>query len=179
MAEEPDFLNAIPGDEAANSYLTLTEADERMSEFESFDAWDELDEDDQARLLIRGTRLIDRYGGWGAPLDENQRLAFPRSIDEDDEGNGVIPDGLKRALLEYVDFRLQDEDGARKALKDLQAEGVTSTSMLGQSSTFEKDESELPAGARRELDRLKNRVGTDVANRPYVEGGDETETFFG
>lgn len=166
MSEEPDFLNAIAGDPAANSYLTLTEADERMHEFEHFDAWDALDEDDQARLLVTGTRLIDRYGmGWGEPFDADQRLAFPRKID----GEGVIPDGVKRALLEFVDFRMKDEDGSLNALKELQAEGVTSMSELGQSSNFEKDHSELPAGARRELDRL-GRTGGGVQTRPYHGG---------
>ena len=172
MAEEPEFLNAVVSDPAANSYMTLTEADERMAEFEAFDAWDALEEDDQARMLMRGSRLIDRYReGWGAPFEEDQRLAFPRAIDAD----GDIPDGVKRALLEYIDFRLKDEDGSLNTLKDLQGEGVTSQSILGQSASFEKDPSGLPAGARRELDRLGNRVGGGVENRPYHcgEGGDE------
>ena len=170
MADEPSFLNATASDPAANSYMTLTEADERMAEFEAFDAWDALEEDDQARMLIRGTRLIDQFHGWGTRFEEDQRLAFPRLIDV----NGDIPDGVKRALLEYVDFRLKDEDGSLNGLKDLQAEGVTQQSMLGQSTSFEKDGSQLPAGVRKELERLASTHG-HVENRPYHcgEGGDE------
>ncbi len=175
MAEEPEFLNATASDPAANSYMTLTEADERMSEFEAFDAWDALEEDDQARMLIRGTRLIDQFHGWGAGLEEDQRLAFPRLIDM----NGDIPDGVKRALLEYVDFRLKDEDGSLNELKDLQAEGVTQQSMLGQSTSFEKDDSQLPAGARKELERLMNTLGGGVQNRPYHCGQGGDEAIFG
>lgn len=170
MSEEPDFLDATVSGPSANSYLTLEEANERMNEFESFDAWDALDEDDQARLLIKAARLADRYAsGFGARLDDDQRLAFPRKVDEVD-GEGVIPDGVKRAVLEYVEFRCKDEDGSLKALKDLQAEGVTSHSMQGQSSQFEKDESELPAGARRELDKLSTIGGGGVRNRRRGDG---------
>ena len=175
MAEEPEFLNAVAADPAANSYMTLTEADERMAEFEAFDAWDALDEEDQARMLIRGTRLIDQFHGWGEQYEEDQRLAFPRRIDAD----GDIPDGVKRALLEYVDFRLKDTDGSLNALKDLQAEGVTSTSMLGQSSTMGKDDSQLPAGARKELERLMNTLGGGTQNRPYHCGEGGNEAIFG
>lgn len=171
MAEEPDFLNATSADPEANSYMTLTEADERMKEFEAFDAWDALDEADQARMLIRGSRLVDQYHGWGERYTDDQRLAFPRAIDSE----GAIPDGVKRAILEYVDFRLKDEDGSLNTLKDLQGEGVTSQSILGQSASFEKDPSGLPAGARKELERLMNTLGGGVQNRPYHcgEGGDE------
>ena len=171
MADEPEFLIATPGAADANSYLTLTEADERMQEFESFDAWDALDEEDQARLLIKASRLADRYRPWGERFDEDQRLAFPRKID----GEGVIPDALKVAVLEYVDFRVKDGDGSLNSLKDLQAEGVTQQSILGQSTSFEKDASGLPAAARRELDKLGTYGGHGTENRPYhsCEGGNE------
>ena len=165
MAEEPEFLIATPAAADANSYLTLTDADERMQEFASFQDWDAIeDEDEQARLLIQGTRLIDRYCLWGPKQDDDQRLAFPRAVDDED----TILDAVVRALLEYVNYRLEDADGSRKALKDMQAEGVTSASVLGQSSNFGKDESELPAGARRELDQLKQTIGRPAQNRPYL-----------
>jgi hypothetical protein len=170
MADEPDFLIATAGAEDANSYLTLEEANERMNEFESFDAWDALEDDVQARLLIKAARIVDRYRPWGKRHDDNQRLAFPREID----GDGIIPDAVKRAVLEYVDFRLLDSDGSLNSLKDLQAEGVTQQSILGQSTSFEKETSQLPAGARRELDKLGTYGGLGTTNRPYHcgEGGD-------
>ncbi len=167
MPEEPDFLDATLSGDSSNSYLTLEEASERMNEFESFDAWDEMEEDDQARLLIRGTRLIDAYGcGWGTRYSETQRLAFPREIDE----TGEIPDEVKVALLEYVDFRLRDGDGSMNALKDLQAEGVTSQSILGQSTQMNSDESQLPAGARKPLDKIGMYGGGGVRNRKRGDG---------
>lgn len=166
MPEEPDFLDATISGEDANSYLTLEEANERMNEFESFDAWDELDEDDQARMLIRGTRLIDAYCSAGTAFSETQRLSFPRAIDE----TGEIPDAVKVALLEYVDFRLRDDDGSMNALKDLQAEGVTSQSMLGQSTQMDKDGSQLPAGARKQLDKITMIPGAGVRNRRRGDG---------
>ena len=151
---------ATPNDVAANSYLTIAEADALSQEFDNGEKWDDLDQEDQARLLLRGTRLIDRFppGGWGTREKEDQRLVFPRVIDE----KGVIPEGVKLALMEYVDFRLA---GDLTALKKLQGEGVTSTSILGQSSSFEKDETGLPAGARQELNRiLEGSITTTTRN---------------
>jgi len=164
---------ATPNDVAANSYLTIAEADALSLEFLNGEKWDDLEEEDQARLLLTGTRLIDRYppGGWGTREEPDQRLVFPRVIDE----KGVIPEGVKLALMEYVDFRLA---GDLTALKKLQGEGVTSTSILGQSSSFEKDETNLPAGARQELDRiLEGSITTTTRNideEPHTH-----ENFFG
>ncbi len=166
-------VNAIPNDPAANSYLTIAEADTLSLEFLNGEKWDDLEEEDQARLLLTGTRLIDRFpeSGWGTREKEDQRLVFPRVIDE----KGVIPEGVKLALMEYVDYRLA---GDLTELKKLQGEGVTSTSLLGQSSSFEKDESHLPAGARQELKRiLESSVSTTTRNiddEPHTH-----ENFFG
>lgn len=140
-------LVATPGAADANSYLTLDEADELMESYAQFDRWDELEEAAQKALLVRGTRVIDRYQVWGPPQTAGQKLKFPRAGD----GAGEIPDGVKLALLEFVDYVLE---GSLEPLKKLQAEGVTSASILGQNSGFEKDSSLLPAGARAELDRL-------------------------
>lgn len=140
-------LVATPGAADANSYLTLDEADELMETYPHFDQWDELEESEQKALLIRGTRTIDRYRPWGAPQADGQKLKFPRSGDAVDE----IPDGVKIALMEFIDYIL---DGTLEPLKKLQSEGVTSASILGQNSGFKEDPSLLPAGARAELDRL-------------------------
>lgn len=163
-------LNAAVSDPEANSYLELAEADEMMSAFLHADEWDALEEERQQRLLMRGTTLIDSYTNWGLRQVEDQALAFPR----EDDAEGVLPREVKLALCEYLDYMA---DGSMEPLKKLQAEGVTSTSMLGMSSSFEKDASQLPAGARAQLDRLKERgAAPQVENLKYCD--DDPETLF-
>ena len=159
-------LDATPNGTAANSYLTIVEATVLSGTIDFGERWDDLEEEDQKRRLLKGTRLIDQYpeGGWGPREEEDQRLVFPRAGDEP----GVILEGVKRALMEYVDFRLA---GDLDILKRLQAEGVTSTSMLGQSSSFEADESGLPAPARKELDRILEQT-----QPTFTKNLDETNT---
>ena len=139
-------LDATVSGTAANSYVTLAEAAELMEAYEQIDAWDELDETEQARLLFRWTRLIDAYKSWGIRSVAGQALAFPRKRD-----GGLLPRDIKLALMECVDFELE---GSGSGLKRQQAEGVTSTSILGKSMTFAADSSRLPAGARVPLDEL-------------------------
>lgn len=140
-------VNAVPSDPAANSYLTLDEADALFDAFSETDAWDQLDPDDQAQLLLEGTRLVDSYKRWGPVLVGGQRLAFPRVMD----APGVIPENVRLALVEFVNYKLE---GQLEPLKKLQAEGVSSASILGQSSNFKEDPSRLPAPARNMLDEL-------------------------
>jgi hypothetical protein len=142
-------LNAAVSDPAANSYLTLVEADDAMEAFSQLDAWDDLDPDAQSQLLMEGTRLIDSYRIWGPKKVLTQRLEFPRSTDAE----GIIPEKVKTALLEYLNYKLE---GDLEPLKKLQAENVKSASVLGQSSSFEADESRLPAGSRKPLDELEH-----------------------
>jgi hypothetical protein len=140
-------VNATPSDPAANSYLTPTEADALFEGFSGQDAWDELDEDTQCQLLLEGTRLVDSYKRWGPVRVEGQRLAFPRVMDAE----AVIPEPVRLALVEFLNYKV---DGQLEPLKKLQAEGVTSASILGQSSNFKEDPSRLPAPARNMLDEL-------------------------
>lgn len=156
-------INATPSNPEANSYLTLEEADEMLSGFLHADEWDALEEERQKRLLMTGTRLIDSYATWTQPKIEGQARAFPRSIDLADE----IPLRVKEALCEYLDFMAE---GTMVQIKRMQAEGVTSASLLGQSTSLEKDSSQLPAGARNILDELV-RTGNAPAfgNPSYCE----------
>lgn len=142
-------LDATVSGPNANSYLTTDEADELFEGFdlEIMDKWDSLEEDASCQLLIQATRRIDQYKGWGPKKDVAQRLAFPRLTDKE----GVIPEPVRLAVMEYVVYKLE---GALEPLKRLQAEGVTSSSVLGLNASFNVDPSELPSGCRRELDKL-------------------------
>ena len=149
-------LNAVPCDPEANSYLTMEEANQIMDGYLSGERWDALQAEEgeatgetvRIRLLRTATRLVDRYRPLPPKQTTEQSLAFPTSKDTAEE----IPRAVKIAVCEWVDAYLQGADFM--AFKRLQAEGVTSMSQLGQSSSFKEDASMLPAGARRELDGL-------------------------
>ncbi len=140
-------INATVSDAAANSYLSQEDADQLMDLHEAADDWDALEEEAQKRILTNGTRIIDRYQNWGPALVTGQALVFPTKKDP----AGAIPKEVKNALVEYAAMKaVADIDH----LKKLQAEGVTNATVLGQGATFKADDSELPAGARKELDGL-------------------------
>jgi hypothetical protein len=164
---------------AANSYMTDQQMSDRLEgrhPLTIMDSWDELEDDARGALLATGTRLIDGYPsqGWGARKVEGQALAFPRA----DDDPAVLNPKILDALVEYVALQLES-DGEMSALKRLQSEGVTSANVLGQSVTQEKDQSELPAGARRLLDQLiASHWPEDAVKNPKV-GGCENFDFFG
>jgi hypothetical protein len=162
-------LNATPCDPEANSYLTLQEAGEMLGGFLCADKWDALQSEGseasgeaiKIRLLCTAARLVDRYRAMPPRQVSGQALAFPTSKDPSEE----IPKAVKLAVCEWIDAYL--ENGPLfQALKKAQAEGVTSMSELGQSSSFKEDASMLPAGARRELDRLIDSYDTISLDNP-------------
>ncbi len=167
-----DFLNAIPSDPEANSYCTLLQMDTLTYGISSklSEKWSAFDEEERARILIEGTRLIDQFRDWSTPKVEGQALAFPRSMDAAD----TIDPRVKRALLEYVKYRC---DGKMIALKNMQKEGVTSQNIGGQSSSQRQDISELPAGSRRELLRIaRSQWPSARKNRSYGAGDCQTQS---
>lgn len=161
-------LDATLSGASANSYLTIAQADDQMDGYDQVDAWEKLaksNPDRQAALLRIGSRLIDQYCRGGEPAVQGQRLIFPRKTDKDKTGAYVIPDEVKNALLEYVDYRLENQ---LVGLKKLQAEGVKSASILGQNSSFDADDSQLPAGSRKELDALMGSTNAPLVVNPPV-----------
>jgi len=170
-------LDATPSGTSSNSYLTLEAANDLMGAFEQLNAWDSLDNDAKARLLFQGTRKIDGYpasleSNWGPPKVEDQALVFPRATDEE----GVIPRRVQLALCEYCNYILEKD---RVPIKKLQAEGVTSSNALGQSMSLGEDTSELPGGARRELDTLLTSHYPLGATNRETDGTSDTESAFG
>jgi len=168
-------LVATPADPDANSYLTLDEANEAMDGYLSATLWLNLEDSQRERLLLTGTRLIDAYKPWGPKSDPDQALSFPTANDKDTDGSFIIPPEAKKALLEYCEMMA---NGDIDHLKKLQAEGVTSMSMLGQNANVSKDESQLPALARKELDKLWARMGSPrLKNSAPYETPDRNSIF--
>lgn len=161
----------------ANSYLSIAEADEMIQAFppKIEDKWNELDEGDDAQLLIEASRMVDGYrgengdnAGWAPPKVSGQALAFPRVCDDG------IPAEVKTAVMEYVAYRL---DGRKVQIKEAQEEGVTSAGIMGQSMALGTDKSGMPAGARRQLNRLADRYWPKATENRKTDGCDQP--FFG
>lgn len=153
-----DFLVATPSDPAANSYCTVLRMYELMKGVSSklSELWNKMETEEQARICIEGSRLIDQFRNWGVPLIKTQGLSFPRA-GECPVATPVVPPGVERALLEYVKYRV---DGNMVPIKDLQKEGVTQSAVLSQSSTIMHDPTELPAGTKRELLKIARATWT-------------------
>ena len=67
------------GVESADSYVTISEADEYIADWHDSPDWASMDSAAKERSLRRGARYIDshRFAGWPTWLD--QRRAFPRT----------------------------------------------------------------------------------------------------
>ena len=164
-------LNAIVSDPEANAYLTLERAETLIGGYPSLvqDRWEDLDLDDQGQLLMEAARKIDTFAPWGPKKVEGQALAFPRANDTD------IPLEVVFASMEYAAYML---DGKKRGLKESQEEGVTSISILGQTSNFDADPSGLPAGARRQLEVLVRKNWTSAVGNRKLNCPDQG-SFFG
>ncbi len=166
-----EIFDATVSGPAANSYLDRDDADASIEAYDGADSWSELSQEAKDRLLLKATRLIDRYrkesGGWGVRKDPLQRLAFPRSCDVG------IPEEVKSAALETISSLLISN---LDELKRPQAEGVTSINVLGASMSITADESLLPVEARAELDILA-RSYVPIQTKNPTNGG-KAESFF-
>ncbi len=173
-------LDATVAGPSANSYLTFDEADALLESIpgELMDKWDALVneetglKDQQCQILLEAARLIDQYQPWGPPSLDTQRLKFPRITDD----VTVISLQVKNAVVEFIKHVL---DGDMADLKKLQKESVTSASILGLSSSFEAEKSELPAGSRRELDLLVRAHWPAAIKNRRLDGSTDHDSFFG
>ena len=145
------LLDATPAGPAANSYLTVAEADAYYATRVALNpAWE--DADSKETLLIMATRQLDAsfYGTkrlvvaatpyyligrkWtGAPSTTTQRLSWPRQVMNDANGNVidalVIPEDLKFATAEFagqlgIGDRTLDNDVIVQGLKSVKAGSV-------------------------------------------------------
>lgn len=106
-------INAIPGDSAADSYVTVNEADSYF--FGSKKAiWDALQVSAKEALLKEATRLLDQFFDWSGDieLDSVQSLRWPRvgAYDVDNRliSNTTIPIAVKQGTIEWALYLQQN-----------------------------------------------------------------------
>ena len=158
----PAVIDATPGGVAANSYLTVAEANAYFDARLPLPiAWVDQDADVQISLLIMATRQMDALlmgtkrlvtdgtshyyiigRKWtGLPTTATQRLSWPRQTMYDANGNVigsmVIPEDLKAATAEFagqlgLGDRTLDNDVIVQGLTSIKAGSVS----LGFKSSF-------------------------------------------
>lgn len=96
----------------ANSYVTITEADEYQNSRNRAD-WLELEDNQKASLILQATQYIDGIYNWkGRAKYEEQFLAFPRVAITDLNGfdvSHIIPTKLKIAVYEAAYYGFTQE----------------------------------------------------------------------
>ena len=108
-------LNSIAKDTAANSYISLADANYHFStKYKSSEKWDSLSNDQKSQLLIEATRNIDLFVFGGTKTTSTQALSWPRanliSHDGYQINSQTVPKQVQAAQCELADWILSEED---------------------------------------------------------------------
>jgi len=105
-------INATPGDAAANSYVTLLEANTYLEAHLQASNWSALDDEKKKASLVSATREIDTMQFNGRRASQAQSLVWPRLglYDYDSYQITGIPTRLKSAVFELAIWNLTEED---------------------------------------------------------------------
>ena len=98
-------INATIKGENANSYVTLSEANDYFDTSPDSSTWTNKTDDQKKRALISATRWIDTLVFYGDRCDENQALKFPRTnyqVDGVELACTSIPNNIKYAQYELA-----------------------------------------------------------------------------
>ena len=108
-------INSIPKDAAANSYISLSDANYFFStKFKESAAWLALSNDQRSQLLIEATRILETYVYGGIRTTTTQALSWPRANLVNREGTIVnsqtIPKLLEAAQCEMAAWLLTEDE---------------------------------------------------------------------
>ena len=90
---------------SANSYVTLTEANNYFETVPDSSTWTNKTDDQKNRALISATRWIDSFVYYGERCDEDQALKFPRNnyqVDGVELSCSATPNNIKYAQYELA-----------------------------------------------------------------------------
>ena len=106
-------INATIKGENANSYVTLTEANDYFDTSPDSSTWTNKTDDQKKRALISATRWIDTLVFYGDRCDDSQALKFPRNnyqVDDVELSCTTIPNNIKYAQYELARALANDTD---------------------------------------------------------------------
>ena len=98
-------INATIKGENANSYVTLSEANDYFDTSPDSSTWTNKTDDQKKRSLISAARWIDTLVFYGDRCDDGQALKFPRNnyqVDGVELACSKIPEGIKYAQYELA-----------------------------------------------------------------------------
>jgi hypothetical protein len=132
---------ATAGAANANSYITVAEADAFMAQNFYAAAWEDVEADAKAQLVITATRMLDEQYEWlGIINSTTQALRWPRGWVLDRDGakyldSTTIPTFLKNATAEMA--RMLSLKDRQQTLDDATS-GITSVTAGSVSVEFDK-----------------------------------------
>ena len=106
-------IDATIKGENANSYVTLTEANDYFDTSPDSSTWTNKTDDQKKRSLISAARWIDTFIFYGDRCDDGQALKFPRNnyqVDGVELACTKIPNGIKYAQYELARALANDAD---------------------------------------------------------------------
>ena len=106
-------INATIKGENANSYVTLSEANDYFDTSPDSSTWTNKTDDQKKRSLISATRWIDTLVFYGDRCDDGQALKFPRNnyqVDGVELSCDLIPQNIKYAQFELARALANDTD---------------------------------------------------------------------
>ena len=106
-------INATIKGENANSYVTLTEANDYFDTSPDSSTWTNKTDDQKKRSLISAARGIDTFVFYGDRCDDGQALKFPRNnyqVDGVELACTKIPNNIKYAQYELARALANDTD---------------------------------------------------------------------
>lgn len=128
---------------AANSYVTLAEANTYFQTALVHADWDAAADDLKTRVLLTSTRMLDNCVEWsGFKANISQPLQWPRVLSRDPNQYGgayyrrpdtylaqywdstKIPQGIKDAFCEFSNFILQSNNAGDNRLADAPGKGI-------------------------------------------------------
>ena len=106
-------INATVKGENANSYVTLSEANDYFDTSPDSSTWTNKTDDQKKRSLISAARWIDTLVFYGDRCDDGQALKFPRNnyqVDGVELACSKIPQNIKYAQFELARALANDPD---------------------------------------------------------------------
>lgn len=110
----PFTFNSTISDPAANSYISVEDADEYFGGKWQSSTYDDLDTTSKEQLLVTATRKLETFKFAGDITDPNQALQWPRKDLIDARGIAVpsntMPRFLNMAVCEMAHWILSEDD---------------------------------------------------------------------
>ena len=123
-------FDATPSSQAANSYLTLDEANTYFEGRFGADLWMTFTDDQKMQLILTSTKVLDNCLFGGLKTDPTQPLNWPRKNLFNRDGRLIdrasIPAKMKEATCEYAYWVWTEED---RLLSDVEIQQVDSVNL--------------------------------------------------